>query len=109
MKYSLLLVASAGWAYAVQDCTGTSQNEGGNWFCGAVGQILYEGIGGAGSFKAVTNMGDDGSCQTETKDFSGPLAPLDEDVRILFLTWLFLFVCVDDCNSCLSISAARPG
>lgn len=83
MKHSVpVLLATAGWASALtQQCTGKAVDEGGNWFCGAVNHILYEGIVGKGSFKAVTNMGSNGDCQTEDKPYSGPLAPLDEDVR----------------------------
>lgn len=82
MKYATtLLLASAGWASALtQACTGTAKNEGGNWFCGVVNHILYEGIQGKGSFKAVTGMSSTGECSTEDKAYSGPLAPLDEGV-----------------------------
>ncbi|KAG5956518.1 hypothetical protein E4U58_006547 [Claviceps cyperi] len=84
MKYSTsVLLASAGWASALkQQCSGTATNEGGNWFCGAVNQIVYEGIKGAGKFKAVTHMSDSGECHYEDKHYGGPLAPLDEDLSI---------------------------
>ncbi|KAG6231039.1 hypothetical protein E4U34_006579 [Claviceps purpurea] len=84
MKYSTpILLASAGWASALkQQCSGTATNEGGNWYCGAVNQIVYEGIKGAGKFKAVTHMSDSGECHYEDKHYSGPLAPLDEDLSI---------------------------
>lgn len=86
MKYSTpILLASAGWASALkQQCSGTATNEGGNWYCGAVNQIVYEGIKGAGKFKAVTHMSDSGECHYEDKHYSGPLAPLDEDVGAFF-------------------------
>lgn len=81
MKSTIALLATASVASAlVQDCTGTAKDEGGNWFCGAVGHILYQGLGGKGSFKAVAGMGADGECQFEDKNFQGPLAPLDEGV-----------------------------
>lgn len=87
MKYTTsVLLASMGWASALQQqCSGTATNEGGNWFCGAVNQIVYQGIKGSGKFKAVTNMGSDGECTFEDKHYSGPLAPLDEDVSGLQL------------------------
>ena len=82
MKYTTsILLASASWASALtQQCSGTAIDEGGNWFCGAVKQIMYEGIAGSGSFKGVTNMGENGQCDTEDVPYIGPLAPLDQDV-----------------------------
>ncbi|CAM1504307.1 Fc.00g018980.m01.CDS01 [Cosmosporella sp. VM-42] len=84
MKYTTsILLASAGWATALtQQCSGTAVDEGGNWFCGAVKQIMYEGIVGSGSFKGVTNMGENGQCDTADVPYSGPLAPLDQDLSL---------------------------
>ncbi|KAM5355463.1 hypothetical protein ACJ41O_002109 [Fusarium nematophilum] len=84
MKFTTpALLASAGLASALtQQCTGTALEEGGNWFCGAVKQILYEGFAGSGTYKAVTNMGESGQCDSEDIPYSGPLAPLDEDLSI---------------------------
>ncbi|GAB0137539.1 hypothetical protein EsDP_00005799 [Epichloe bromicola] len=84
MKYTIsVLLASAGWASALkQQCSGTAINEGGNWFCGAVDQIIYQGIQGSGKFQAVTHMGRNGECKFEDKPYSGPLAPLDDDLSI---------------------------
>ncbi|QUC17950.1 uncharacterized protein UV8b_02191 [Ustilaginoidea virens] len=92
MKYTAsVFLVSAGWATALtQQCSGTATNEGGNWFCGAVNQILYQGIKGSGTFKAVTNMGASGACQTEDKAYSGPLAPLDEGLSLQFRGPLWL-------------------
>lgn len=81
---ALALLASAGVSNAlIQQCNGKAVDEGGNWYCGAVNHILYQGLGGKGSFKAVTGMGSGGECNYEEKAFSGPLAPLDEDVSTL--------------------------
>ncbi|KAF4449422.1 hypothetical protein F53441_7284 [Fusarium austroafricanum] len=84
MKASnLSLLASAGLASALtQQCSGTAVNEGGNWFCGLIDQILYEGFTSSGSYKAVTKMGDDGSCQTESSSYDGALGPLSEDLSV---------------------------
>lgn len=88
MKQTTLLLASAGLASALtQQCSGTAADEGGNWFCGAVSHILYQGIGGKGSYKAVTNMGTTGECSQQDKAYGGPLAPLDEDVSLLQLSF----------------------
>lgn len=84
MKPSALLLATAGVASALtQQCSGTAKDEGGNWFCGAVDHILYQGIGGKGSFKAVTNMDNNGNCIFEDNAYKGPLAPLDSDVSLI--------------------------
>ena len=81
MKFSIALLAGAGSASAlVQQCTGTARDEGGNWFCDAVDAILYQGLGGKGTYKAVTNMGASGNCDKKDVAYNGPLAPLDEDV-----------------------------
>ncbi|KFG77988.1 hypothetical protein MANI_004584 [Metarhizium anisopliae] len=87
MKYSAsVLLASAGLATAlIQQCSSREAvDEGGNWFCGAVDQILYEGIQGKGSFKAVTEMSDAGECLQKDQSYGGPLAPLDQDLSVHF-------------------------
>ncbi|KAI8710239.1 hypothetical protein NCS52_01592000 [Fusarium sp. LHS14.1] len=77
------ILAAAGLVSALtQQCTGTALNEGGNWFCGAVKQILYEGFAGSGTYKAVSKMTNDGQCIQEDVPYSGPLAPLDEDLSV---------------------------
>ncbi|PHH84248.1 hypothetical protein CDD83_2245 [Cordyceps sp. RAO-2017] len=83
---SLLLLASAGWAAALtQQCSGTAVKDGGNWYCGRVGRILYQGLNGrGGSYKDVTAMDSNGRCDFEDKPYSGPLAPLDEGLSIHF-------------------------
>ncbi|KGQ12061.1 Protein TOS1 [Beauveria bassiana D1-5] len=90
MKYTpiplVAAVAAASMAGAslTQQCSGSAVNEGGNFFCGAVQHILYQGIGGSGSYEAVKSMSATGECQKETKTFSGPLAPLDEGLSLHF-------------------------
>ncbi|PMB65935.1 PGA52-like protein [Beauveria bassiana] len=90
MKYTpiplVAAVAAASMAGAslTQQCSGSAVNEGGNFFCGAVQHILYQGIGGSGSYEAVKSMSATGECQKETKTFDGPLAPLDEGLSLHF-------------------------
>ncbi|KAM3450835.1 hypothetical protein MY3296_005792 [Beauveria thailandica] len=88
MKYTpiplVAMAASMAAASLTQQCSGTAVNEGGNFFCGAVQHILYQGIGGSGSYEAVKSMSATGECQKETKTFSGPLAPLDEGLSLHF-------------------------
>ncbi|KAM4058470.1 putative TOS1-like glycosyl hydrolase [Hirsutella rhossiliensis] len=80
---SSLLLSSAGWASALtQQCSGKAVNEGGNYFCGKVGHILYEGLRGNGKYDAVAAMDSKGTCAYVNKTYSGPLAPLDEGLSI---------------------------
>lgn len=91
MKYITTLLASAGMAAALtQQCSGTAVNENGNYFCGAINHILYQGVGGSGSYQSVKSMGPGKQCPKETKNFNGPLAPFDEDVSPAKLTCLSL-------------------
>lgn len=82
MKHAAVaLLASANIAAALtQQCSGTAVNEGGNFFCGAIDHILYQGLGGSGSYEVVTSMGPTGECQKAQKAYSGTFAPLDEGV-----------------------------
>ncbi|TDZ32056.1 PGA52-like protein [Colletotrichum spinosum] len=85
MKSStVLMLASATVSHALQQCSGTAKEEGGNWWCGLVNQILYSNVGHPGSYKAVSHMGDDGSCTFEDVPFEGPLAPFNEELTPLF-------------------------
>jgi hypothetical protein len=53
----------------------------GNWFCQPVQAIQYSNVGSSGSYKQITDMDlQTGSCQFQMKSYSGPLAPLDEEV-----------------------------
>jgi hypothetical protein len=62
-------------------CAKGSKEVSGNWFCQPVQAIQYSNVGSSGSYQQVTNMNSQtGSCQSQTKSYSGPLAPLDEEV-----------------------------
>ena len=81
---TLLLLGAAGSASALtQQCTGEAVDDAGNWYCGAVSQILYEGFVTSGSYQQVTDMTDTGDCEMQAKSYSGALSPLNEDVREL--------------------------
>ncbi|KAJ0160966.1 putative pga52 -like protein [Colletotrichum tanaceti] len=85
MKSSTVaMVASAAVGQALQQCSGTAKQEGGNWFCGAVDQILYSNVGHAGTYKAINHMGKDGSCTFDKIPFTGPLAPFNEELVPIF-------------------------
>jgi hypothetical protein len=60
---------------------GPKQELNGNWFCQPVKAIQYSNVGSSGSYRQITDMSSQtGSCQYKMKSFSGPLAPLDEEV-----------------------------
>ncbi|OHE97454.1 hypothetical protein CORC01_07236 [Colletotrichum orchidophilum] len=85
MKSSaIFMLASAAVGQAIQQCSGTPKEEGGNWFCGAVEQISYLNVGGPGTYKAVSQMNEDGFCNFEDVAFSGALAPFNEELVPVF-------------------------
>ena len=71
-------------ATSQENCAGVSFDQGGNWFCRAVGQVTYSNYGQpAGQYDQVVGMDQtSGQCQFGEKTYSGPLAPFDEPVRI---------------------------
>ena len=85
MRNGLVIVATAAMALLLgadaDQCAVGSSLVGGNWYCQPVEAIHYMNVGTAGSYKQVIQMGSDGSCKTKVKHFSGPLSPLDEEVR----------------------------
>ncbi|OTA99405.1 hypothetical protein M426DRAFT_41474, partial [Hypoxylon sp. CI-4A] len=57
----------------------------GNFFCpNAVKQIKYNGLDISGKYRAVASMSDSGDCTFEDKEYSGPIAPFDEDLTAHF-------------------------
>ena len=65
-----------------ENCAGVSFDQGGNWFCRAVGQVTYANGGQpAGQYSQVVSMDQtSGQCQFGEKKYSGPLAPFNEPV-----------------------------
>lgn len=61
-------------------CSQGSEQIEGNVYCQPVEAIRYSNVGASGSYNEITKMGSDGSCSSMPKHFSGPLAPLDEEV-----------------------------
>ena len=53
----------------------------GNWYCNNVSAITYNNFGTSGTYDQVTDMN---GCKTKTVAYSGPLAPLDEEVTVVF-------------------------
>ena len=54
--------------------------EAGNYYCDAVNHILYTSVSQSGTYDKVVNMI---GCQMEPHAFGGPMAPFNEEVRIL--------------------------
>jgi len=87
VKMKSLSIAIASMAFAgllpgvVGDlCALGSQEIDGNWFCQAVKGIQYTNVGTPGSYNQVVYMGEDGTCSSRPKSFSGSMSPLDEEV-----------------------------
>lgn len=79
MKYtSAVLLAAA----AVANADSAAYEENGNWFIGTTGvsKIQYGDLNIAGTYRAVGQMDNSGTCTFEDKAYSGAIAPYDEDV-----------------------------
>ncbi|KAK9463522.1 putative TOS1-like glycosyl hydrolase-domain-containing protein [Lipomyces oligophaga] len=76
--YALVSLIAA--ASVAADC----QEISGNYYCNEVSAIEFANVGFSGSYDDVTNMSDDCTCSTSTKSFSGPIAPLSEDISMHF-------------------------
>ena len=88
MQFSLAVgavLAASLASVSANSCTkGAATNLGGNFYCSAVESIAYNNFGSEGTDQAVTSM-KDGACTSETRSYSGPLAPLDDEVgRMLY-------------------------
>ncbi|ODQ64660.1 hypothetical protein NADFUDRAFT_83577 [Nadsonia fulvescens var. elongata DSM 6958] len=84
MKFSTLsngFIASTLLAVqALADCSYIA----GNYYCSEIQAVTYENIGFSGSYQEVTAMNADGSCNFDSKSFSGTNAPLDQDLSVHF-------------------------
>ncbi|KAI1774701.1 putative TOS1-like glycosyl hydrolase-domain-containing protein [Hypoxylon cercidicola] len=84
MKYSSALVVAAASVANAGFCNDAFE-EFGNFFCpNPVKQIKYSGLDIAGKYRAVATMDNSGTCTFEDKDYSGPIAPFDEDLTMHF-------------------------
>lgn len=81
MKYTTAMVLASAAAVSA-DCSVTSFEEGGNWYCQAVSLIKYTGLDTTGSYSAVKSMdATTGDCTFEDQAYSGAIAPFDGEVR----------------------------
>lgn len=59
-------------------------------YCNPVEQIVYDDVGYSGSYKDVVGMDlDSCTCNYAPKQFSGPLAPLNEGVCCINKMWQY--------------------
>jgi hypothetical protein len=78
---ALAALLSVGNVLADLCAMGPKQELNGNWFCQPVKAIQYSNVGSSGSYKQITSMNSQTRlCEYQMKAFSGPLAPLDEEV-----------------------------
>jgi hypothetical protein len=69
-------------AFASADfCTKGRVEIQGNWLCQPVDAITYSNVGTPGTYQDIIDMSSDGTCSSISKSFSGPIAPLDEEVN----------------------------
>ncbi|KAI2472518.1 putative TOS1-like glycosyl hydrolase-domain-containing protein [Annulohypoxylon bovei var. microspora] len=84
MRYSIAFAVATASVANAGFCSDAFE-EAGNYFCpNAVKQIKYNGLDIAGKYRAVSQMTDSGTCTFEDKDYSGPIAPFDEDLTMHF-------------------------
>ncbi|KAI1479065.1 hypothetical protein K445DRAFT_53731 [Daldinia sp. EC12] len=84
MKYSTALVVATASVVNAGFCNDAFE-EFGNFFCpNAVKQVKYSGLDIAGKYRAVAQMDNNGLCTFQDKDYSGPIAPFDEDLTLHF-------------------------
>ena len=66
---------------ALACAAGTAEEIAGNWYCSDVRAITYTNFPGHGSYNKITNMdASSGTCSSVRYNYSGSLAPLNEEV-----------------------------
>lgn len=83
VKTAMAVLAFCAGLASADQCAKGSVNEGGNFYCQPVKAVTYSGVGHTGSYNKVTSM-TGGQCSQEPVSYSGPLAPLDEEVSLHF-------------------------
>lgn len=96
---------------AQQCAAGTAVEIAGNWYCSAVDKITYSNFPGTGYYNKVVSMDSStGNCETVKYDYSGSLAPLNEEVSFIHLGHgLMIFKLMAGLVSCLFMCVVRLG
>lgn len=82
----LVLLFLATWVTAQACAPGTANEINGNWYCSPVQAITYTNFPGFGHYNKVTHMdASTGQCTQQRYEYSGSLAPLNEEVGLLEL------------------------
>ncbi|KAF2146537.1 uncharacterized protein K452DRAFT_282711 [Aplosporella prunicola CBS 121167] len=89
MRYNLIagsaLALASGVTALSNGCADAAPDESGNYYCEpAVKTLKYTGVGGTGSYKKVTNIAADDVCEWADHNYSGSLAPYDEEIAVIF-------------------------
>ncbi|ODQ51076.1 hypothetical protein SAICODRAFT_67294 [Saitoella complicata NRRL Y-17804] len=84
-RLSTFLLGSAAFLSALVGVNADCSQISGNYYCDAVSAIEYQNIGFAGSYQQVTAMDTSScTCTSQTKSFSGSLAPVNEELSLHF-------------------------
>lgn len=83
VKTAMAVLAFCAGLVQADQCAKGSVNDGGNFYCQPVKAITYSNVGHSGSYNKVTSM-TGGACSSEPVQYSGSLAPLDEEVSLHF-------------------------
>lgn len=62
----------------------TCQFISGNYYCDETSLVKFQNVGFSGSYNRVTSFNNDGTCSSEPYQFSGSLAPFDEELSVHF-------------------------
>lgn len=81
MKFAQSIYLLLASSLVAADCTLSSD---GNYYCGSTQKVTYGGVGYSGSYKDVSAMNSDGTCDFSDFSFSGNLSPLDEELTLHF-------------------------
>ncbi|KAH9906517.1 TOS1 protein [Xylariomycetidae sp. FL2044] len=85
MKYAAALIVGSAAVASAGYCA-NAVLKGGNYYCpgSGVSQIKYDGLDIPGTYKAVDVMDNTGTCTFKDQAYSGPIAPFDEGLAMVF-------------------------
>lgn len=78
---NILFLTTLKGAVAQACAAGAASEIKGNWYCSEVTAVTYADFPGVGSYERITDMDvDTGGCSSVRYEYSGSLAPLNEEV-----------------------------
>jgi len=85
MSRKVVLAAILAAAFQLSNAQSGCQQIDGNYYCSQTNAISFNNIGFSGSYNQITNMDSTScSCSSSPVSFSGPLAPLNDEVSIFY-------------------------